>query len=82
MAKQPLLQSVSHDPSEVILICWFGAKVTLLMLLINITNVKSSCATQYFCANHDHFYHSSEHEYLYAQKGEQNTSCCIKQELV
>ncbi len=26
--------------------------------------------------------HSSEHEYLNGQKGEKNTSCCIKQELV
>ncbi len=30
--QQALLQSsVSHDPSEIILICWFGAKETFLI---------------------------------------------------
>jgi len=39
-----LLQSlVSHDPSEIILICWFGAQETLLsmlktVVLLNILN--------------------------------------------
>ncbi len=35
---QSLLQSsVSHDPSEIILICWFGAQETFLI----ITNVEN-----------------------------------------
>ncbi len=37
--QQPILQSsVSHDPPEIILICWFGAQETYL-ILINIENV-------------------------------------------
>ncbi len=37
---QPLLQSkVSHDRSEIILICWF---------IIRIINVVNSCAAKYF----------------------------------
>ncbi len=36
--QQPLLQSsVSHDPSEIILTCWFGAKETCIIRpIINI----------------------------------------------
>jgi len=35
-----LLQSlVSHDPSEIILICWFGAQETFITI-----NVENSCA--------------------------------------
>ncbi len=31
--QQPLLQSsVSHDPSEIILICWFGVQETFIMI--------------------------------------------------
>ncbi len=26
--------SVSHDPSEIILICWFGAEETFLIIII------------------------------------------------
>ncbi len=38
--QQPLLQSsVSHEPSEIILICLFGAQETFLI------NVENSCAT-------------------------------------
>ncbi len=33
--QQPLIQSsVPHDPSEIILICWFSAQETLLLLLV------------------------------------------------
>ncbi len=28
--------SVSHDPSEIILICWFGAQETFFVVLFNI----------------------------------------------
>ncbi len=36
-----LLESlVSHDPSEIIVICWFGAQETFLI----INNVETSCA--------------------------------------
>ncbi len=32
--QQPLLPSlVSHDPSEIILICWFGAEETFLIII-------------------------------------------------
>ncbi len=34
--------SVSHDPSEIILICWFAAQETFLIIIINIEN---SCAS-------------------------------------
>ncbi len=38
MEKQPLLYiSVSHGPSEIILICWFGVQETLL-IIINVEN--------------------------------------------
>ncbi len=35
--KQPLLQSsVSRDPLEIILICWFGAQEAFLFIIYNI----------------------------------------------
>ncbi len=41
--QQPLLQSSGfHDPSEIVLICWFGAKETFL---INI-NVQNGCLVE------------------------------------
>ncbi len=47
-----LLQtSVSHDPSEIILICWFAAQETFLIII----NVENSCAAQYFVET-DTFY--------------------------
>ncbi len=36
-----LQSSVSHDPSEIILICWFGAQETIIVI---ISNVENSCA--------------------------------------
>ncbi len=40
-AELSLLQSsVSHDPSEIILICWFGAQETFTIII----NVKNGCA--------------------------------------
>ncbi len=40
MAKKPLLQSsVPHDPSEIILICWFAQET-----FINFIDVEKSCA--------------------------------------
>ncbi len=48
-----LLQSlVSHDPSEIILICWFAAQETFLIII----NVENSLVDSYFCGNHDIFY--------------------------
>ncbi len=42
----------SHDPSEIILICWF---VTLNMFLI--IDVKNSCVLNFFvCGNNDKFF--------------------------
>ncbi len=43
-----LQSSVSHDPSEIILIYWFASQQTLL-----IYNVEKSCAASYFYGNHD-----------------------------
>ncbi len=37
-----LQSSVSHDPSEIILICWFAAQETFLII-----NVENSCAEQH-----------------------------------
>ncbi len=38
--QQPLLHiSVSHDPSEIILICWFGAQETFLIISVKNTFV-------------------------------------------
>ncbi len=42
-----LQSSVSHDPSEIILICWFAAQKTFLFII----SVENSCAAQYFCGN-------------------------------
>ncbi len=36
--------SVSHNPSEIILICWFAAQETFLIII----NVKNSFAAEYF----------------------------------
>ncbi len=40
-----LQSSVSHDPSEIILICWFTAQETFLIII----DVENSCAAYYFC---------------------------------
>ncbi len=42
--------------SEIILICWFAAQETFLIII----NVEDSCAAQYFCGNRDAFYISKE----------------------
>ncbi len=34
--------SVSHGPSEIISICWFGAQETIIIIIIQVQN---SCAT-------------------------------------
>ncbi len=44
-----LQSSVSHDPSEIILIYWFTAQETVLIII----NVENSCAASYFCRNCD-----------------------------
>jgi len=41
-----LQSSVSHDPSEIILVCWFCAQETFLFI-----NVENSCASFYFYGN-------------------------------
>ncbi len=47
-----LLQfSVSHDPSEIILICWFAAQETFLIII----NFENSCAATYFLWKLWHF---------------------------
>ncbi len=51
-----LQSSVSHDPSEIILICWFAVQDTFLIII----NVENSCAASYFfCGNGDHFFQGS-----------------------
>ncbi len=47
-----LQSSESHDPSEIILICWFAAQ-DMFMIIICIEN---SCAASYICENRDHFF--------------------------
>jgi len=42
MAKLYFQSSVSHDPLEIIQICWFAAQETLII------NVENSCAALYF----------------------------------
>jgi len=40
--KNKLLQSsVSHDPSEIFLICWFGAQETMFIIIITVENIFS-----------------------------------------
>jgi len=34
---------MSHDPSEIILICWFAAQGTFIIIII-IINAENSCA--------------------------------------
>ncbi len=46
--------SVSHDPSEIILICWFAAQEAFMIII----DVENSCAAEYFCGNRDTFYFS------------------------
>ncbi len=46
-----LQSSVSHDPSEIILICWFAAQETFLIVI----GVENSCAASYFCEYRDTF---------------------------
>ncbi len=39
--QQPLLQSsVSHDPSEIILMCSFGAQETIILIIISSSHYK------------------------------------------
>ncbi len=48
-----LLKSlVSHNPSEIILLCWFAAQETCLSII----NVENSYAASYFCGSHDTFF--------------------------
>ncbi len=44
-----LQSSVSHDPSEIILIYWFAAQETFLIII----NLEKSGAASYFCGNCD-----------------------------
>jgi len=43
-----LLQSPVHDPSEIILMCWFAAQETFIIVI----NVEKRCAASHFCGNH------------------------------
>jgi len=38
---------VSHDPSEIILIWWFGAKKNVCIII----DVENSCTASFFCGN-------------------------------
>jgi len=33
---------VSHDPSEILLICWFGAQETFIIIIINAENSRAA----------------------------------------
>ncbi len=52
-----LQSSVSHDPSEIILICWFAAQE----IFITIINVENSYLI--FCGNHNLGFSGFLHEY-------------------
>ncbi len=55
MWKQSLLQSsVWHDPSEIILIVYFGAQETFPIII----NAENSFAAVHFCGKHDFFHES------------------------
>ncbi len=43
---------MSHDPPEIILIWWFGAKETFLIII----NAENTWAAKYFCVNRDTFF--------------------------
>ncbi len=43
-----LLHHMSHDHSEIILICLFGAQKIFLIII----NVENCCAASYFCRNY------------------------------
>jgi len=45
--------SVSHDPSEILLICWFATQETYVFIIINAVNI---CAAKIFCENRDTFF--------------------------
>ncbi len=47
-----LQSSVSHDPSEIVQICWFGDQETYCLIM----NVENSCTAWYFCGKHDSFF--------------------------
>ncbi len=47
-----IITSVSHDPSEIILICWFAAQEIFLI----ISKAENSFAASYFCGNYDIFF--------------------------
>ncbi len=46
-----LQSSVLHDPSKIIIICWFAAQETFLIIII----VENSCAASYFVETVIHF---------------------------
>ncbi len=46
--------SVPHYPSEIIIICWFDAQETFIIIIINVEN--SSYFASYFSGNCDNFY--------------------------
>ncbi len=49
--QQPLLQaSVSHDPSEIILTCWFDAQETFLIIMLK-TNSEEQHLKKKICCN-------------------------------
>ncbi len=59
----------SHGPcvtwsSEIILICWFAAQETFLIII----NVESRCAASYFCENCDTFNFSEIYDEYKVQK--------------
>ncbi len=49
-----LQSSVSHDPSEIILICWFAAQETFIII-----DVENSHDASYFCKNWYKFFQDS-----------------------
>ncbi len=53
-----LQSSVSHGPSEIILICWFAPQETCI--IINVENI-----TVYYCGNREAFFSIEEKNSIY-----------------
>ncbi len=67
-----LQSSVSHDPSEIILICWFGAWETFIII-----NVENSCATEHICVNHAIFVVITVQQMIFAEIMESHQSTSL-----
>ncbi len=66
-----LQSSVLHDPSKIIIICWFAAQETFLIIII----VENSCAASYLCGNRHTFFYITFFDEQKVQKHNVNLKC-------